>query len=102
MAPTDGDELVGTPWPRAFTSQSPALPFQVTLRLYAAHQVHWPNGNRSGNPPGGTHQNAGRCSSTTEWGAAEPAPAALPTTAGRERKRTTATSSFTRCAPAFR
>lgn len=47
-APTDGVALIGTPCACALISQSLASPPQLTGWLYAAHQVHWPNGKRSG------------------------------------------------------
>src|SRR5712692_7461444 len=54
IAPIDGRALVATPSALAFVSQSSALPPQDTRRLYAAHQVHCPNGKRFGKPPAGT------------------------------------------------
>src|SRR2546426_10632591 len=87
MAPMEGTSVVVTPWACAFASQSRALPPQVTLRLYAAHHVHCPNGKRSGKPPAGTQAKSGRGAA---WGAAGKAAAALPTTAGVVKRNSTA------------
>src|SRR5437879_4579804 len=95
MAPTEGTLVVATPSAFAFASQSPALPPQVTRRLYAAHHVHCPNGKGSGKPPRGTHAKTG---SGAVRGVAGKAAAALPTTAGTvtRMRRATKTSFTTR------
>src|SRR2546428_7872417 len=87
MAPCDGSSLVARPCAFAFASHSRALPPQVTLRLYAAHHVHCPNGKRSGKPPAGTQA---KSVGGAAWGAAGKAAAALPTTAGIVKKSTAA------------
>src|SRR5438093_1455702 len=49
---TTGTGLVARPAAAALASHAEASPHQVTRTLNAAHQVHWPNGNRSGEPQG--------------------------------------------------